>query len=119
MRVRDIMRQEARVCAPENTLDVAGRTMAHVGCGALPVVAGTGQVVGVITDRDICLALTERNRQPSEVRVREVASGDLYTCRAEDDLVEALETMRTFGVRRLPVVDEEQRLAGILSLDDV
>jgi CBS domain-containing protein len=113
------MRHEARVCELESTLDVAGRTMAQVGCGILPVLAGTGEVVGVITDRDICLALTERNKQPSEVRVSEVVSGELYTCRADDDLVEALDTMRIFGVRRLPVVGEAQRLEGILSLDDV
>jgi len=119
MRVRDIMRREARVCAPETTLDVAGRTMAQVGCGVLPVLADTGQVAGVITDRDICLALAERNQRPSDVRVSEVFSGELVTCRADDDIVEALETMRIFAVRRLPVVDDRQRLEGILSLDDV
>jgi CBS domain-containing protein len=119
MKVRDIMRREARVCNLDTTLDVAGKTMAEVGCGVLPVLMGGGQVAGVITDRDICLALTARDKKPSEVQVQEVVTGELYTCRAEDDIAEALETMRIFAIRRLPVVDDAQCLEGILSLDDV
>ncbi|HEX3529161.1 MAG TPA: CBS domain-containing protein, partial [Thermoanaerobaculia bacterium] len=61
MKVRDIMRREARVCSLETTLDVAGRVMAEVGCGVLPVLSGSGQVAGVVTDRDICLALTTQD----------------------------------------------------------
>jgi CBS domain-containing protein len=119
MKVRDIMRREARVCSLETTLDVAGQVMAEVGCGVLPVLSGAGQVAGVVTDRDICLALTTRDRRPSEIQAREVISRELYTCQADDDIGEALETMRIFGVRRLPVVDQTQSLEGILSLDDI
>jgi len=119
MRVRDIMRSEARVCSLATTLDEAGKTMAEAGCGFLPVLTASGEVVGAITDRDVCLALTQRDRKPSEVEVQEVISGELFTCRADDQIAEALETMRSFAVRRLPVVDDEQRLEGILSLDDV
>jgi CBS domain-containing protein len=119
MKVLDIMRSEARVCGLETTLEAAGKTMAEAGCGFLPVLTSNGQVVGAITDRDMCLALVRSDRKPSEVEVQEVFSGELYTCRAEDEIAEALETMRAFGVRRLPVVDDQQLLEGILSLDDV
>jgi CBS domain-containing protein len=119
MQVREIMRSKARVCGLETTLEQAGNTMAEAGCGFLPVLTDSGQVVGAITDRDVCLALTRRDSRPSEVQVQEVISGECYTCRVDDEIAEALETMRAFAVRRLPVVDDEQRLKGILSLDDV
>lgn len=118
MRVQDIMRREARVCGLDTDVATIGRVMAEVGCGVLPVVAAE-RVVGMITDRDICLALARLDRRPSEVQAQDVISGELFTCGAEDQITEALETMRIFGIRRLPVVDGEQRLLGILSLDDV
>ena len=59
------------------------------------------------------------DRKPSDVRVQDVISGELYTCGTDDHIAEALETMRIFGFRRLPVVDDEQTLLGILSLDDL
>ena len=119
MKVRDIMRREARVCSLETTLAEVGRVMAEVGCGVLPVLGGDRKVVGMITDRDVCLALAEMDRKPSEVRVQDIVSGELYTCREDDHIAEAMETMRIFGVRRLPVLDEGQQIEGILSLDDV
>ena len=119
MRVRDIMRSEARVCWLDTSLAEAGRTMAEIGCGVLPVLGRGDQVVGMITDRDICLGLAEKDRRPSEVKVQDIVGSELYTCRADDHIAEALDTMRIFGVRRLPVVDDSQRLEGILSLDDV
>jgi CBS domain-containing protein len=92
--------------------------MAEAACGFLPVVI-QGKVVGMITDRDICLALTKLDRKPSDVQVQDVISGELFTCGTDDHIAEALETMRIFGFRRLPVVDDEQRLLGLLSLDDL
>jgi predicted transcriptional regulator len=73
----------------------------------------------VLTDRDVCLALATRNRAPSEVQVRHVVSGDVWTCNADDELRSALRTMAGRRVRRLVVVDGTARLVGILSLDVV
>jgi CBS domain-containing protein len=115
----DVMRRSPRVCDPNETLADAGETMAGVDCGVLPVVGERGKVAGVITDRDICLALTTSDRRPSEVAVYDVMSGHVYTCRPDDDLRSALQTMREHHVRRLPVVDAEGVIEGILSLDDV
>ena len=119
MRVYSVMKREPSTCVPHTDLAEAGRTMARVGCGFLPVVDAGRRVIGVITDRDICLSLAERDETPSAVRVQDVISGDVYSCSAEDELTEALNTMREFGVRRLPVVDLENRILGVLSLDDV
>ena len=119
MRISDVMHREPSVCRPETTLAEAGRVMASIDCGILPVVDETESVLGVLTDRDICLALTERNARPSTIFVRDVMSRDVATCRAHHDLSEALGKMRSRRVRRLPVVSDDGLIEGILSLDDV
>jgi signal-transduction protein with cAMP-binding, CBS, and nucleotidyltransferase domain len=77
------------------------------------------KVSGVITDRDICVALGTRNRLPAEITVGDVSSGKVYSCKADDDIRVALATMSAQKVRRLPVVDAAGKLQAILSLDDV
>jgi CBS domain-containing protein len=119
MKVREIMKSEPRVCWVESTLAEAGRIMADAGCGFLPVLSQRKVLMGVVTDRDICLAATAIDRKPSEITVQQVISGEAYTCKPDEEVEEALHTMQVFGIRRLPVVDEDDRLEGILSLDDV
>lgn len=119
MRVRDVMRREPRTCTPGSSLAQAGRTMHEAGCGFLPMIGDGDRVVGVITDRDLALAVSERDRKPSEIEVRLVASGEVWSCRVDDDLQAAMGVMRDRRVRRLPVVDQDGRLQGILSLDDI
>jgi CBS domain-containing protein len=119
MKVREVMRKNPRSCEPGDDLAAAGGTMGEVDCGVLPVVGERGRVVGVITDRDICMALTRGNRRPTEVMVKAAMSERVYTCRAGDDVRDALAIMRERRVRRLPVVGERGDLVGLLSLDDV
>lgn len=119
MRVRDIVRREARFCHPWTDLAAAGRTMAEAGCGVLPVVDLDRRVVGMLTDRDICLTLTTRDCKPSQVAARDVIHGEVFTCTTEDDVSDALAVMSACQVRRLAVLDEAGRLDGILSLDDI
>jgi CBS-domain-containing membrane protein len=88
-------------------------------CGILPVVNNESKVIGVITDRDICIALGTRNRLAGEITVNEVFTRRLFACKPEDDIRMALATMAQERVRRLPVVDDEGKLFGILSMDDV
>jgi CBS domain-containing protein len=118
MKVRDVMRREPCVCGPENHLAKVGRVMAEAGCGFLPVIGDEDRVVGVITDRDLALAVATRDRKPSEIQVRQVMSGEVYSCGPDDDVRDALKVMRERKVRRLPVMDSHH-LRGILSLDDV
>jgi len=119
MKVRDIMQGEVRLCSPDNDLSAAGRMMAEVGCGVLPVVGEGDRVLGMLTDRDICLAVAKDNRRPSEIPVREAMTRGVFSCHPDDSLRRALKTMRERRVRRLPVVDDHGELRGLLSLDDV
>lgn len=119
MRVYSVMKREPRTCTPETDLATAGRTMAQVDCGFLPVIDADRRVVGLVTDRDICLAVTLRDELPSSLKVQDAISGEVYSCAADEEITEALNTMREYGIRRLPVLDMAGRLEGILSLDDI
>lgn len=89
-------------------------------CGILPVVADGGKVVGMITDRDICMAAATKHRDPAIIRVKEVTSGKVYGCSPNTDIHEALKIMREKQVRRLPIMSAETgKLSGILSMNDV
>lgn len=85
----------------------------------LPVIADDHKVVGTITDRDICMAAATKHRPPGEITVGEVIDGNVYTCRLDTDLDEAMLTMKQEQVRRLPVVDADGKLQGVLSLADI
>jgi len=119
MRVDDVMMRTPVSCTPDTNLGAAAELLWTRDCGILPVVDAQQRVVGVVTDRDLCIALGTRNRLPGEVSVSEVASGNVFSCRPDDDIHAALETMARCRVRRLPVVNKEGRLEGILSMDNV
>ena len=119
MKVRDLMTSDVRACRAETNLAEAGRDMWEGDCGALPVVSDEGRVIGMITDRDICIALATRGGSADRIAVREVAQGHAYTCLPDDDATAALQTMKAHKIRRLPVVDAEGHVRGILSLNDV
>lgn len=88
-------------------------------CGFLPVVGEGGRVVGIITDRDICVALGTRGRPSGEVTIAEVMTSKVYSCLPEDDIHVALRAMREGHVRRLPVINKQNALVGVISMDDV
>lgn len=119
MKVGDIMVTAPASCNPDTNCATAVERFWSAGCGALPVVNAEKRVVGVVTDRDICIALGTRNRRPTELQVREVMTRDVACCRADDDIHDALKTMRLRKVRRLPVIDEASRLEGMLCATDV
>jgi CBS domain-containing protein len=119
MEVRDLMTSDVKTCRPETNLAEAVRDMWEGDCGALPIVNDEGRVIGMITDRDICIALATRGGSADRIAVREVAQGHAYTCLPDDDATAALQTMKAHKIRRLPVVDAEGRVRGILSLNDV
>jgi len=118
MKVRDVMVKDVKFCGPETNLAAAIEIVWKEGVGSLPVVED-GRVLGVITDRDIAIALGTRNATAGQTRVREVALPKLFYCAPEDDIHVALRTMRSQRVRRLPVMDSKGTLQGILCLDDV
>jgi len=89
------------------------------GVGFLPVVGEGGNVIGVITDRDISIALGTGRRRPSAWPVKDVMVPKLFTCTPEEDVHCALKTLRAQRIRRLPVIDREGVLLGVFSIDDV
>src|SRR5919205_701264 len=119
MLVESLMTRDVESARPDSTLAEAAAVMWRRDCGVVPVVEEGGGVVGVITDRDICMALSMRGQRAGEVRVAEVMSGGVETCTPVDDVREALEAMARRQVRRLPVVDSRGRLVGVLSISDV
>jgi CBS domain-containing protein len=119
MKVEDVMTDKVRACSPETNLAQAVALMWEADCGTLPVVADGGKVIGIITDRDIAIAAGTRDRQPSQIPVSDVMSKQVYACAPEDDIHAALKTMRKDKVRRLPAIDQEGRLRGIVSMNDV
>jgi CBS domain-containing protein len=87
-------------------------------CGALPVLNVEGHVMGMITDRDICMAAATKNKPASDITVWETISGKVHTCQPSDDVHTALDIMKREKVRRLPVVDEDGVLQGIVAMND-
>jgi CBS domain-containing protein len=119
MKVQEVMMQDVQVCQPDMNLAAAAALMWEADCGILPVVDDGKTPVGVITDRDIAIAVGTKGRPPQEIRVGEVMSAQLFACAPDDDIHTALKTMREDRVRRLPVVTNEGVLKGILSINDV
>jgi CBS-domain-containing membrane protein len=119
MRVQDIMTRNVRSCQPEASVDQAAMMMWDYDCGVLPVVDNDSRVMGMITDRDIAIAAATRGRLTTQIKVGEVMSGNVYACAEDEDIKSALNTMRREKVRRLPVIDYNGKLAGILSLNDL
>jgi CBS domain-containing protein len=118
MKVKDIMTTDLKTCTPDTTVAEAAQLMWDGDCGILPVV-DEGALVGVVTDRDMYIALATQNARASQLRVGAVATTKVTTCAPEDDLRTALEAMKQARVRRLPVVGFGNAVMGILSMNDV
>jgi CBS domain-containing protein len=119
MKVQDVMTYDVQTCRPETNLAEAAMQMWKGDFGALPVVTAAGKVVGMITDRDICIAAATKHRDPANIRVKEAISGRVYGCSPDTDIHEALKIMQEKQVRRLPIIRaDDGRLAGILSIND-
>ncbi len=119
MKVKEVMSSNPKVCTLGDNLSAAAGLMWENDCGILPVVAEGGKVVGLITDRDICMAANLKNQRLSNLAVEDVISGAVYACKAEEDIRSALEIMQENKVRRLPVIAADGTLQGILSMNDV
>ena len=119
MKVQDVMTTDVKYCKPEANLAAAAALMWEKDCGALPIVSDAGTAIGMITDRDIAIALGTQNRNASEIPVKEVMSGKLFPASADDDIHTALKLMRKEKVHRLPVINVDGKLKGILSLNDI
>ncbi len=121
MKIEQLMTKDVRSCTPESSLNEVARIMWEHDCGCVPVVTAdqSGRVVGILTDRDVCMAAYTRGRRLVDIAVSEVMSDEVVTCAGAASLDEAEALMRGARVRRLPVVDEAGQLLGLLSFTDV
>ncbi len=119
MIVKDIMNKAVATCAPETDLASVIETMRAHDCGFLPVVDSHGIVVGVVTDRDVCLASGAKPRPLARVSVKETMSHPVFSCFPDENVKVVLATMAKHRVRRLPVLNKSGHLQGVLSIDDI
>jgi len=117
-KVREVMTDSPRCVTPDTPIPEAAQLMESENVGSLPILDG-GKVAGVITDRDIVIRAVARGKDVSGMPVRAIASRDLVTIGPEDDLSEALKLMASHQVRRVPVVDGDNRLVGVLAQADI
>jgi CBS domain-containing protein len=119
MKVAQVMRQGVKSCHAQDTLNTAAQIMWDHDCGCVPVVDDEAHVVGMITDRDICMAAYTQGRVLSEIEVENAMSKPVCACGPEQSVADAERMMRSSQVHRLPVIDSGGRLVGILSLNDI
>ncbi len=118
MNVRDVMTARPRCAAPDTPLSQVAELMEAEDIGAIPVVDGD-QLAGMITDRDIVVRAIAKGKDPRGMPTSEISSSDVVTVGPDHDLSDALQLMAHHQVRRLPVVDDENRLVGVVSQADV
>lgn len=116
--IREIMTANPSTIEPNNSIVEAARIMKQENAGVVPVTEN-GRLTGMVTDRDIAVRVVAEGKDPQSTTVREVASTDLVTVDPQQDLDEALRLMAQHQVRRLPVVEEDGRLVGVVAQADV
>jgi len=119
MIVKEVMNHEVTTCRPDTTLESAAILMWDGDCGTVAVVDEESMVIGIITDRDICMAVALQHKPASEIQVQEVMSRHLFTCQPENDIMNALKIMSFQKVRRLPVTNDSGHVEGIISIEDL
>jgi CBS domain-containing protein len=117
MKVAEVMNATVIACTPQDLLSRAAQIMWEADCGCVPVV-DSERLVGIVTDRDLCMAGFTQGRSLAQIPVGAAMAKRLFTCRPSDSLTDVFELMGEQGLRRLPVVDGEGRLVGLFSLAD-
>lgn len=118
MQVRDAMTAGIRIAEPEEMLPHAAKKMRTQNIGALPVVED-GKLIGMLTDRDIAIRAVGDNKDPATVAVRDIMSDECFWCAENEQLDDAVRIMEANKVRRLPVMNDQREVVGMLSIEDV
>jgi CBS domain-containing protein len=119
MKIEQLMSRDLRTCSPNDTLDCAARMMWEKDCGVVPIVDSAERVVGVITDRDICMAAYTQGRLLTEILVSSIAMKPVVAVRPQDSAKTAEDLMRKHQVRRVLVTEDSGHLVGVLSINDL
>jgi len=121
MKIKEIMQRNVKVCTQDDTLNTAARLMWDNDCGCVPVIAsdGNGAIIGMISDRDICMAAYTQGKSLNDIPVTVAMSHSVLSCKPNDDLALVEAVMREARIHRLPVVDDSGAVVGIVSLTDI
>jgi CBS domain-containing protein len=119
MKASDLMCRPVYTCLESDAANVAARLMWDHDVGTIPVVDGDGRLVGIVTDRDLCMAVLTQGRTLDAFPVTIAMAREVVTCRPADSIREVEKRMRRKTVRRLPVLDAERRPVGLISLNDI
>lgn len=119
MKCKDIMSKNVKWCTSECTVEDAVQIMQEQNCGAVPIVDDEMHLKGIVTDRDIALFVVLNHKNPEEARLSEFMHRDVITCLDEQDLDELISRMKEYQIRRVPIVDTENKLEGMVSLGDI
>jgi CBS domain-containing protein len=118
MQVREIMTPDVEVVHPDATLKEAAEKMSRLDIGPLPVCDGE-RLVGMLTDRDITIRVTARGCDPNTTKVREAMTSEVVYCFEDQNVQTAAQMMEMRQIRRVPVLNRDKRLVGIVSLGDL
>ncbi|HMI86946.1 MAG TPA: CBS domain-containing protein [Polyangiaceae bacterium] len=118
MNVSELMTKNAMTCRPDESAQRAAQIMWDHDCGCVPVVDDSNVIQGMITDRDVCMAALMQGRSLREISVGSAMSRAIYGCSPNDDVDKAAELMRVRQIRRVPVLDAQGHVVGVLSLGD-
>jgi CBS domain-containing protein len=118
MKVKKMMKTDVGCCNSDDDLTKVIGIMLLKDCGAVPVVDDENKLVGIVTDRDICLAIGKLDQKTSEIKIGDIMKNRIIACSPDDELKTALKKLKRFKVRRLPVVDKNRKIVGILSITD-
>ena len=119
MKAEEWMTRDVRTCRPETSMNEAAHLMWTGNCGVLPVVDDEQRVIGMITDRDLCMGAHFQGGTMTERKVSDSMSRTVFSCQSSDSIEQVIRRMGDEQVRRIPVLDARGRLAGILSVNDL
>jgi len=118
LQVADIMTPNPRTAQPGDTLQAAAQAMDELNVGVLPVCEG-GRLIGMLTDRDIVVRSTAVGQDPRTATVADAMTANAHSVREDASVLDAIHMMKEYQFRRVPVLDAEERLTGIVSLGDL
>lgn len=119
MKCNKIMSKEIKTCKGYSTAKKALRMMYDLNCGVIPVVDENEKLIGVVTDRDIAMYTGQRDVRPAEIHLDEFMTKPVITCHENDDIDVAIEKMKEYKVRRIPIIDTDHKVQGLISIGDV
>jgi CBS domain-containing protein len=119
MNIKEVMSHPVVTCSSASTLDHAARLMWEFDCGIVPVIDDAGKLAGVVTDRDVCMAAYTQGKALSAIPVSTAMATQVVSIHANDLVEQAEQIMRTSQIRRLPVLDDDRRPIGLVSMNDL